>query len=382
MTQATFITATEKKKLAASEDRGEQSRSCAAALPPSTSHHLPSACPEQTKVARRRYRNIEAQARSIAGHQQVYAQLTPGAFEGVLESYAVSERTAFFVETTNRSIRKRFDVPPGRFRIGFLLGEFTCHGNGVPLPTGDTSVDLSSTPIDLHFGESYRGCWVTLAEADVVAITPNGEELCASAKGGRSQVRGLAAKSVQNTILTARNELFKPQLAIPCAKVISALERSIVSGAAWALAEALGRQSKPERSCAAHRTRLLRRACEVVDASLTSGLTMSQLCFTIGTSRRTLENIFAGALGISPYQYVRTIRLNAIRRELLSEENADASIGDIAARWGVWHISRFAADYRQMFGQLPSQERIDRSKPADCRRDSQGSIFPNEYWRR
>ncbi len=83
MTQATFITATEKKKLAASEDRGEQSRSCAAALPPSTSHHLPSACPEQTKVARRRYRNIEAQARSIAGHQQVYAQLTPGAFEGV-----------------------------------------------------------------------------------------------------------------------------------------------------------------------------------------------------------------------------------------------------------------------------------------------------------
>jgi hypothetical protein len=77
-------------------------------------------------VVRRRFRNIEAQAASIAGHEQIYAQLTPGLFDGGLESYAISERTAFFVETTNRSIRKRFQVLPGHLRVGFLLGEFTC----------------------------------------------------------------------------------------------------------------------------------------------------------------------------------------------------------------------------------------------------------------
>ena len=284
------------------------------------------------------------------------------------------------LETTNPKYPKAFSTLPARTfpDHGFLLGRVYVPRQWRAATHGRYQSEISSTPIDLHFGESYPGCWVTLAEADVVAITPNGEELCASAKGGRSQVRGLAAKSVQNTILTARNELFKPQLAIRCAKVISALELIPLkfSGAAWALAEALGRQSKPERSCAAHRTRLLRRACEVVDASLTSGLTMSQLCFTIGTSRRTLENIFAGRSEFSPYQYVRTIRLNAIRRELLSEENADASIGDIAARWGVWHISRFAADYRQMFGQLPSQERIDGANLRIVAETGQGSIFP------
>jgi AraC family ethanolamine operon transcriptional activator len=308
-------------------------------------------------VVRRRFRNIEAQAASIAGHEQIYAQLTPGLFDGGLESYAISERTAFFVETTNRSIRKRFQVLPGHLRVGFLLGEFTCHGNGVPLAIGDTSVNLSSTPLDLHFGENYRGCWLTLAEADVTAIMPQAEELCASAKDGRSQVRGSAASLLQSTILIAREELFKLDLPASHCEVISALERSIISAAAWVLTEAFDRQPEPRRTCAAHRTHLLRRACEVIDVQLSSGLTMSKLCSIIGTSRRTLENIFLESLGVSPYQYVRVIRLNAIRRELLSEENAGVSIGDITAKWGIWHFSRFASDYRHMFGQLPSQER-------------------------
>ncbi|MEO6784020.1 MAG: hypothetical protein ABI407_20985, partial [Bradyrhizobium sp.] len=44
------------------------------------------------KVVRRRYQDIEAQAASIAGHQQTYTQLTRGRFEGGLESYVVSDR--------------------------------------------------------------------------------------------------------------------------------------------------------------------------------------------------------------------------------------------------------------------------------------------------
>jgi AraC family ethanolamine operon transcriptional activator len=309
------------------------------------------------KVVRRRYQDIEAQAVSIAGHRQTYTQLTRGQFEGRLESYAVSDRTAFFVETANQSIRKQFEVLPGDLRVGFLLGGFTCHGNGVPLITGDTSVNLSSTSLDLHFGETYRGCWVTLAEAEVAALTPPGKQLWTLAKAGRSQVRGAAGALFQQTIATAREALFKPDLPAPGPEVVGAIERSIVSAAAWAATTAFDLEAEPRRSCASHRTRLLRRACEVIDAKLSCGLTMSKLCSIIGTSRRTLENIFREAFGVSPYQYVCAVRLNAIRRELLADDYAGASIGDIAARWGVWHFSRFAADYRNMFGKLPSQER-------------------------
>jgi AraC family ethanolamine operon transcriptional activator len=30
-------------------------------------------------------------------------------------------------------------------------------------------------------------------------------------------------------------------------------------------------------------------------------------------------------------------------------------VQDIAARWGFWHLSHFANDYRRMFGELPSE---------------------------
>jgi len=29
-------------------------------------------------------------------------------------------------------------------------------------------------------------------------------------------------------------------------------------------------------------------------------------------------------------------------------------VADIAARWGFWHPSRFASEYKSLFGELPS----------------------------
>jgi AraC family ethanolamine operon transcriptional activator len=49
------------------------------------------------------------------------------------------------------------------------------------------------------------------------------------------------------------------------------------------------------------------------------------------------------------------MRLNRVRRELISRH--EETVGDVAARWGFWHLSRFAADYRQHFGELPSATR-------------------------
>jgi len=44
-----------------------------------------------------------------------------------------------------------------------------------------------------------------------------------------------------------------------------------------------------------------------------------------------------------------------VRRELQTHRRD--SIGDVAARWGFWHLSRFAADYTRLFGELPSATR-------------------------
>jgi AraC family ethanolamine operon transcriptional activator len=43
-----------------------------------------------------------------------------------------------------------------------------------------------------------------------------------------------------------------------------------------------------------------------------------------------------------------------VRRALREADPQRETVGDIAARWGFWHLSRFAADYKEMFGELPS----------------------------
>jgi AraC family ethanolamine operon transcriptional activator len=43
-----------------------------------------------------------------------------------------------------------------------------------------------------------------------------------------------------------------------------------------------------------------------------------------------------------------------VRRELRDANPATTQVQDVAARWGFWHLSHFASDYRAMFGELPS----------------------------
>jgi transcriptional regulator GlxA family with amidase domain len=51
---------------------------------------------------------------------------------------------------------------------------------------------------------------------------------------------------------------------------------------------------------------------------------MQELSSLVDAGRRSLENIFVETLGVSPYQYVRMIRLNLIQKKLLAEENQRA----------------------------------------------------------
>jgi AraC family ethanolamine operon transcriptional activator len=86
--------------------------------------------------------------------------------------------------------------------------------------------------------------------------------------------------------------------------------------------------------------------------------TVPDLCEAAHTSRRALQYAFEDLLQVSPITYLRCMRLNRARRDLLRQAGrcvgAGVGVGDVAARWGFWHLSRFAADYRHLFGELPS----------------------------
>lgn len=81
-------------------------------------------------------------------------------------------------------------------------------------------------------------------------------------------------------------------------------------------------------------------------------MTVQRLCKYTGVSKRTLEYAFDEQIGVSPKQFINSIRLNAVRKQLRS--GTVHKVVDAANAWGFWHMGQFARDYRKLFGELPS----------------------------
>jgi AraC-like DNA-binding protein len=83
-------------------------------------------------------------------------------------------------------------------------------------------------------------------------------------------------------------------------------------------------------------------------------LTPDQLARVGCMSVRALHASFQHELGVSPMAHLRRIRLDLVHAELLRRTDPEVHISDIAMRWGFFHPSRFARQYRERFGELPS----------------------------
>ena len=102
------------------------------------------------------------------------------------------------------------------------------------------------------------------------------------------------------------------------------------------------------------RKRVVDRACDMMLAQPGEPPSILQVCTRIGASPRKLDYCFRSVLGLSAAQYLRAARLNGVRRELRGSREHGASVQDIAARWGFWHLGEFGAAYKRQFGELPS----------------------------
>ncbi len=109
------------------------------------------------------------------------------------------------------------------------------------------------------------------------------------------------------------------------------------------------------KRCEQTYARVFDTAKRLIHSHLAHSLTIPQLCRQIGVSRRNLFYAFDAVLGISPHQYLRTIRLNTVRRTLKQLPLGDRRIGNLAWEYGFSNPSQFAADYKHRFGELPSE---------------------------
>lgn len=113
------------------------------------------------------------------------------------------------------------------------------------------------------------------------------------------------------------------------------------------------------RSVMGTRPRPVRRVIDAIEADPARPWAPADLAEIGGVSVRRLQQAFREHVGKSPLGYVHEIRLERVRADLLAGDGE--SVTDVAMRWGVSHMGRFAAAYRCRYGELPSETHARRA---------------------
>jgi AraC-like DNA-binding protein len=82
---------------------------------------------------------------------------------------------------------------------------------------------------------------------------------------------------------------------------------------------------------------------------------LAEMCAAAGVSQRWLHRCFVDVLGIPPYRYVRLARLTKARERLLACDGDSMLVKTLSLSLGYRLSGRFAAEYRSVFGENPSE---------------------------
>lgn len=107
------------------------------------------------------------------------------------------------------------------------------------------------------------------------------------------------------------------------------------------------------------------RVCEErAAAARYQGVTLADLCAASGVSERRVRHAFYETYGMSPTAYLRIAALHDVRNALLLGPPMRDAVSRAASDFGFWHLSRFAGQYRALFGESPSATLDQRSEAA------------------
>jgi AraC family transcriptional regulator, ethanolamine operon transcriptional activator len=305
-------------------------------------------------------RNVTAQdadehAHNLSHWQQLYDQLAAGPFAGQLSELWL-EDAQVFCEYTSHTVRQSCVVWPDSYWFGIPYGDGN-HGRIDGRYVGDDAIALrpGSCEFELLTPNRFNILGVVINEQALLrhALEVEHVDLQASLQSREILPVGTAAKRrFANFILNTLGAVQRNGAVQASPNAQRELQQAILSG----LVSLLGVIGGEPKTSTAHRNRqrLVNRVRDHVLARHEHAVTVPDLCRQFHVSRRTLHNSFCQVLGVSPAAYLRSIRLNSVRRELKNPVSPYHSVQDVAAAWGFWHLSQFASDYKHLFGELPS----------------------------
>ena len=98
----------------------------------------------------------------------------------------------------------------------------------------------------------------------------------------------------------------------------------------------------------------VRRAEEFIEAHWDQAISIEQLVEATGVGARAIFRTFQRSRGYSPMAFARMVRLRHAR-EMLAMPDLETSVTSVAFVCGFGNLGHFARDYRETFGERPSE---------------------------
>ncbi|HEY9648009.1 MAG TPA: helix-turn-helix domain-containing protein [Chroococcidiopsis sp.] len=115
------------------------------------------------------------------------------------------------------------------------------------------------------------------------------------------------------------------------------------------------RQERQVSAKGFRRSKLVKQADDYMRSHIAQPLTLTDLCQALGTSSRALCYGFQEIFEMSPMSYLKLLRLQGVYRVLKAAKPNKTTVTETATQFGFYHLGYFAQDYKQMFGELPSE---------------------------
>jgi AraC family ethanolamine operon transcriptional activator len=103
------------------------------------------------------------------------------------------------------------------------------------------------------------------------------------------------------------------------------------------------------------REHIIRSAIGLVEQCPDFTLGVDDMAEAADVSVRTLRKAFLEYFGVPPLRYLTTRRLHEARRALRGADSEATTVTAVATRFGFWQFGRFAAEYRRLFREYPSE---------------------------
>ncbi|HNP35360.1 MAG TPA: helix-turn-helix domain-containing protein [Woeseiaceae bacterium] len=303
-----------------------------------------------------RLHDVDELNHAVSGSDLELMQLKPGKLEATLRQVTLAD---FSIDQSivNQPVRVRGRLDSQRYCIGLIPQHSRATWSGIPVNKSRLLFFRRGAELNGHVSANYNSTSLVVPPHWIESIEQNVQQSGAFEFGcDFAPVRPDPLRHAD--LWRAARAIFMP--APPASNVIDR-ERWLLADIRNCLGAALiTLDTAPQKSCyqALAHFSFARRAEAYMRERISEPVSIDELCVALHVSRRYLEYAFSGAFGTSPSRYLRLLRLNEVRRRLQTPGAATTVTGE-ASNFGFSHLSQFAVQYKQLFGQSPSATLAD-----------------------